>query len=119
MIYLCPEIVGCRIVLLKQKKYNFELKQWQMIDADIIPGLVIGYSKKENSGSGSFNLICLDDDGVVSNYNMGGCEHEYTFRIHEDDLPYLRKKMQDRFRRGVSLKKEKEIPRESLIDLEE
>ena len=62
----------------------------------------------------------MGSDGRIKGYRYGGEVGCYTISVHKDDLVYMDKKLEDRFRRNVDISRiGEEIPRESLIDLEE
>lgn len=124
MIYLSPEIIGCRIMLTLQKNRividdGTSSLQWEDIDPPRDVGTVIGYAKKDQEGDGgSYCLICIENDGSINHHYIGYTEEEYQISVHSDDFPYFIKKIQDRLRRGVSLAKDEEIDRLQLLDLE-
>lgn len=120
MIYLSPEIIGCRILIIEEKVYVEGTGLiWKKFEPPLEGGVIIGYSRRDDSSTCSFNLTCLRSNNLIKTYTFGYSQHEYQFAIHSDDVPYLRKKIEDRFKRGVSLEKEKEIGRSELLDLEE
>ncbi len=124
MIYLSSEIIGCRIILTLQRNRvsandGSSRLEWEDLNPPKNVGTVIGYTKKEYEGdSGSYCLICIDTDGSINHHYIGYTEEEYQISIHPDDSPYFIKKIQDEFRKGVSLTKDEEIDRPQLLDLE-
>ncbi len=92
MIYFSPEIIGCRILLIEQRVYGENSWRWKQFDPPEEGGIVIGYSKKDDSGSITFNLTCLCNDNLIKAYQIGYAQNENIISIHPDDAPYFRKK---------------------------
>lgn len=93
---LSQDLMGCRVV--------------NKINMDEL-GIIVG---SRRSDVDDFDLLILEDDGRIRSY----CSDCFSFAIHEDDLPLLRKNLRATMERRSRMKEE-QITREQLIDLED